>query len=149
MADSKDIILNELVQKKKSLLDDLLALSIRSACDIAQEDSILKHRSNLLIMLEKNDRAITTREKQTGIKATSQEQELYIKISTLLSSIKDNNQITMLKLEEAEKAFEAEKSELGLGKKLSSYVVQTRTMNQNRLKMHPGQAKTSRIKGTL
>jgi hypothetical protein len=145
---TKDIILSNLVQKKKSLLDELLVHSIRSVCEGEQEEATLKKRSDLLKMLEINDNAIARREKQTGIKATGQEKALLLDIRTLLSSIKDNNQATLLKLEAIEKSYEAERSRLGTGKKLSSYVAQTNSINQYRKKGAPAnRAQVNRAKG--
>ncbi len=145
----KDTLLRELVKKKKSLLDDLLVLSIRSVCDIEQEEVDIIRRSDLLTMLEVNDQAISTREKQTGIKATGQEKELLTDIGILLNSIKENNQAALLKLEVAEKTYEKERSRLGMGKKLSRYVAQNNTIHHYRKKSPLHKAAPKRLKGQL
>lgn len=145
----KDNVLRELVKKKKSLLDDLLVLSIRSACDIEQEEASIMRRSDLLNMLEVNDQAISTREKQTGIKAAGQEKELLTDIGILLNSIRENNQAALIKLEIAEKTYEKERSRLGMGKKLSSYVAQNNTIRQYRKKAPLHKTPPKRLKGKL
>lgn len=145
----KDIILRELVKKKKSLLDDLLVLSIRSVCDIEQEETTVMRRSDLLTMLEVNDQAISTRERETGIKATGQEKELLTDIGTLLNSIKENNQAALLKMEAVEKTYEKERAQLGIGKQLSSYVAQNNTIHQYRKKAPLYKAAPKGLKGKL
>ncbi len=145
----KDIVLRELVKKKKSLLDDLLVLSIRSACDIEQEEASIARRSDLLNMLEVNDQAISTRERQTGIKAAGQEEELLVSIGTLLDSIKENNQAALSKLEDAEKRYEKERSRLGMGKKLSRYVAQNNTIHHYRKKAPMHKAPLKSMKSQL
>jgi hypothetical protein len=149
MIDCKDRVLSELVRKKRSLLNSLLAMSIRSALIATQPERIVRLRSDILSMLEKNDSAILTRERQTGINASSQEQEQFSSISVLLTSIRDNNQAALAKLELAKKAFELEKLQLEKEKKLTGYVYQTKTMNQYRKKNKHGHSDSSLVKGIL
>lgn len=127
-----DVILKELVRKKKSLLDELLVQSIRSVVEEGQEEETVKQRSTLLHMLQINDEAIRIREEQTGIEAKGQEQNLYSDIANLLLSIKDNNHAALLRIEALEREAEKEKSKLGKGKNLAKYVAQNKSTHRSR-----------------
>lgn len=124
---SKDSIITDLVLKKKSLLDSLLGLSIRSVVEAGEESIIFKQRIGLLNSLRQNDKAIQTREKQTGIDSIKQEKEIYNDIANLIESISDNNTAVIMRLEQAEKEFEKEKKILIKERNLARYVVQNKT----------------------
>ena len=124
MVSSKDIVLTDLVSKKKTLLRNLLTLSIRSVFNHSDAKDEVRLRHDLLEMLQKNDNAILTREQETGIDAKTQEQDLFNEIAMLLSSIRDNNVATLSRLEKTEKEYEKEKMSLGMGKNLATYVKQ-------------------------
>ncbi len=146
----KDTIIHELVLKKKQLLDSLLSFSIQSVLSSPNPDEATDKRAELLQMLERNDRAILTRENQTGYKASQQEQELHAEIGNLLNSIRDNNKITLASLEEAVKDSEQEKQILGRGLRIGNYVQQTRTFNKFGTKSKDIKTKRSALlNGTL
>lgn len=146
----KDMIITELVTKKKQLLDRLLAHSIQSVLNTANPDAALEKRAELLSMLELNDKAILTREQQTGHQALTQEKRLYAEIGSLINAIQDNNQLTLVDLESAVKASEQEKQNLGKEKRIGNYVRQTKSYS--RLGNKPqssGGNKTKLVNGTL
>lgn len=145
----KDTVLTELVRKKQSLLNRLLALSIRSAVNGFQPAQSDRLRSEILSMLERNDTAIRIREQQTGIVANRQEREQFATIATLLTSIRENNHATLAKLAATKKVIEMEKQLLEKEKKLTGYVGQSKTMNQYRKSTMQKSRSASRVKGTL
>ena len=142
---AKDRIIADLTKKKRALLKSLLVLSIQTALD-TQRHKANRSRSDLLSMLTLNDQAVEAREKQTGIKARDQEDQLFSDIASLLSSIQQNNQDSIARLESEVKAYKAEKNQLKKGKKISNYVNQTKTFHQNTLKK---QSKSQVLKGIL
>ena len=149
MTENKDIVLSDLVIKKKSLLDNLLVLSIQSMLEIPWQDKVKTKRSELLASLEKNDLAIATREEQTGIKAVNQEAGIFAEIESLMLSIQENNQATLMKLELAEKETELQRSALDRGKKLSRYLHQPPVKKSFHPKKQGRDPKTNVLRGTL
>ncbi len=126
----KDRVMSDLVTKKQDLLNSLLTLSIKTVVASAYSDSVLKQRRHLLDDLQRNDRAIMEREKQTGIDSKEQERELYSSIRTILKTIEENNQDSIIKLEKEEQEAETEKIRLGKNKKISNYVTQNKAINR-------------------
>ncbi len=142
---TKDITLTDLVKKKKQLLDTLLKFSIKSAVGFTNLELMADQREKLLSDLVKNDGAILCREKQIGIKAQQQEKGLFDSMGVILKSIKDNNRGTINRLEREEKEVEIEKSKLGLNKKITNYVHQTKSYSR----FHDSSGNTSPDKGVV
>ncbi len=147
--EQKDKIISQLVAKKKQLLDNLLTFSIQSVLNDSDHDKISEKRSQILSMLERNDRAISAREKQTEKNARQQEKELYAVIGTLLNSISENNKTTLTNLETAVKEFEQEKYKLGKESKISSYVHQTKAFNRFHVSGSSSKNKTNLLSGIM
>jgi len=127
-----DVIIQNLVIKKKELLDDLLQQSIQSIINGPNIDRILDRRGQILEKLERNDESLRTREEQTGISALQQEQRLFGKIGQVLILIQENTAETIQAVEHQIKEIEMERSVLDRGRRLSGYIEQGRMRKKNR-----------------
>lgn len=146
---NKDLIIQDLVKKKRELLERLLVLSIQTALDNPNQEKNLINRSELFSMLSLNDKSLETREKQTGIKAVEQEQVLYSDIQALISSIQQNNHDSINRLEKAVADYKLERQKLGKGKKISNYVNQTKTFGHFNQQRTDKQSSNRMLKGIL
>jgi hypothetical protein len=145
----KDSVITGLVAKKKELLNHLLTFSIQSVLESPKPGGTIAKRTELLKLLEKNDKAILVREKQTGNRAHQQELQLHSEIATLLDSIKDNNHLSLANLESAIKESEQEKQRLGKETRISSYVRQTKAFSQFGSKKKSNENRSKLLKGFM
>ena len=127
-----DLIIQDLVKKKKELLDELLRQSIQSMIDAPNMESMVVNRERILADLGRTDYSIRIREEQTGIKALQQEKALFEKIGQTIVSIQENNAETISKIEQVVKEAESERSVLDRERRLSGYIQQGQRHRKNR-----------------
>lgn len=132
MNNSKDLVIHELVKKKKTLLKQLLSHSIQAAIDEPDFNSKQQDRDQLRLKLETNEKALEKREKDLGVRAGNQEARLFHEIQDILMAIQANNEQTISKLEKEMKEIERERSRLQHGNKLSGYIAQQNKYRQRR-----------------
>lgn len=126
-----DIVIQDLVRKKKELLDELLRQSIQSMINSPNLERILVRRNRILGDLRRTDSSLQIRESETGISALRQEENLYQKISQIISSIQANNIETIGMIEQEMAETGIERSVLDKERQLSGYI-QQRGMHQNK-----------------
>lgn len=127
-----DLIIQDLVKKKKELLDELLRQSIQSMITAPNIDSMLASRERILAGLERTDLSIQIREKETGIKAQRQEKALFEIIGQTITCIQENNDVSIRKVEQEVKEAERERAALGRGRRLSGYIQQGQGYRKNK-----------------
>ena len=127
-----DLIIQDLVKKKKELLDELLRQSIQSMIDAPNVNTMLASRERILTGLERTDQSLQIREEQTGIKARQQEKALFEIIGQTITCIQENNEESIRKVEQEVKEAERERSVLGRGRRLSGYIQQGQRHRENR-----------------
>lgn len=121
-----DRVIFDLVKKKRELLDRLLTLSIRANLENPNPEQVFREKDSVLKMLKTNDAALEKRESETGISAIDQEKKQYTAIATLLTTIRDNNDAKIARLEVDRKENAEERSKLGKTNKITKYVHQSK-----------------------
>lgn len=120
-----DRVIFDLVRKKKELLERLLTLSIRVNLQNPDPEKVFREKDSVLKMLKMNDAALEKREMETGISAIDQEKRQYAAISSLLTTIRDNNDAKIARLEVDRKENAEERSRLERTNKITKYVHQS------------------------
>jgi|APSaa5957512622_1039677.scaffolds.fasta_scaffold84111_3 hypothetical protein len=127
-----DVIIRDLVKKKKGLLDELLRESIQSMINEPYLEKAMVSRERILVDLKRTDESLQTREEQTGVQARQQEPVLFEMIGQTITSIQDNNEETIRKIEQVMKEAESERSILGRERRLSGYIQKGQGHRKNR-----------------
>lgn len=146
MKSPQDPIICSLVKMKKTLLNQLLAQSIQSALDEPVNQTTNRNREDILAALSTNDHSLEIREKELGVNAKTLEADLFRDMKSVIEAILENNNQTIIKFEKEQKMIEQERSSLGKENKLSGYINQQKSY-QNDLSTGIAQ-KTSTKSGT-
>ena len=116
-------VIRELANKKRELLQKILTYSQRYNIETNEPkgEELLALRKEVFSQLNKNDQAIRSWEKRTGLEAKSTVPDVFIDLSFLMHSIHENNQAKIGSLETERDLLNQEKANLERGNKISGY----------------------------
>ena len=119
-----DKVLNQLLIKKKELLNDMLRqsqlLQIRNGDQEMQQ--LIEEKQQTYENLLKNDAFIKLRELETGIDSLHLDQHLTREIGFIMQSIQENNSAVIGRFEQEKTGLETEKNQLTRSRRLSGYI---------------------------
>ncbi len=131
MADQSKQVLFELLNKKHSLVQQLLVESQRFLLEQNSllQDHILYSRSKLIDQLQTTDNSISRWEKEAGKIAKEVENHLHEDIFRLFERIAENDENSLSLLETEQQKLLQERKNLGKGNRVSGYLKHKRNFN--------------------